>query len=71
MEKRIANVQKNMEKNMDGKLVAVNHEVTGLKTALIEGFDELKDVLVKMEDKTEKPARKVRNTPSGTVIERI
>ncbi len=65
MEKRIANVQKNMEKNMEGKLVAVNHEVTGLKTALIEGFDELKDVLVKMEDKTEKPARKVRNASSG------
>jgi hypothetical protein len=33
-----------------GKLEAVNNEVRGLKTALIEGFDEMKDVLVKMED---------------------
>ena len=54
-----------MEKNMDGKLEAVNDEVTGLKTALIEGFDEMKDVLVRMEDKIEENARKVRNTPSG------
>ena len=35
---------------MEGKLEAVNNEVRGLKTALIEGFDEMKDVLVKMED---------------------
>jgi hypothetical protein len=39
--------------------------VKGLKTALIEGFDEMKDVLVKMEDKIEENARKVRNTASG------
>jgi hypothetical protein len=38
---------------MEGKLEAVNNEVRGLKTALIEGFDETKDVLVKMEDKIE------------------
>ena len=61
MEKRMAD----MEKNMDGKLEVVNNEVTGLKTALIEGFDEMKDVLVKMEDKIEENTRKVRNTPSG------
>jgi N-acetylneuraminic acid mutarotase len=36
-----------------------------LKTALIEGFDEMKDVLVKMEDKIEENTRKVRNTASG------
>ena len=79
MEKRIANVEKNMasmgtkiEKNMErnaadmeGKLEAVNNEVRGLKTALIEGFDEMKDVLVKMEDKKEESTRKVRNTASG------
>ena len=79
MEERIANVEKNMasmgtkiEKNMErnaadmeGKLEAVNNEVKGLKTALIKGFDEMKDVLVKMEDKKEENSRKVRNTASG------
>ena len=68
MDERIANVERNIEKNtadMEGKFEAVNSEVRGLKTALIEGFDEMKDVLVKMEDKIEENARKVRNTPSG------
>jgi hypothetical protein len=50
---------------MEGKLEAVNNEVRGLKTALIEGFDEMKDVLVKMEDKIDENTRKVRNTASG------
>ena len=68
----IANVEKNLEKNMEknaadmeGKLEAVNNQVRGLKTALLEGFDEMKDVLVKMEDKKEENTRKVRNTASG------
>ena len=61
METKVAN----LEKNMDRKLEAVNNEVRGLKTALIEGFDEMKDVLVKMEDKIEENTRKVRNTASG------
>jgi hypothetical protein len=68
MKTEIKNVEKNMEKNaadVEGKLEAVNNEVRGLKTALIEGFDEMKDVLVKMEDKIEENARKVRNTASG------
>jgi K+/H+ antiporter YhaU regulatory subunit KhtT len=68
MNTKIANVEKNMERNaadMEGKLEAVNNEVRGLKTALIEGFDEMKDVLVKMEDKMEENTRKVRNTASG------
>ena len=77
MEKRIANVEKNIatlatnetmadiKTDMEGKLEAVNNEVRGLKTALIEGFDEMKDVLVKMEDKIEENTRKVRNTASG------
>ena len=64
MDERIANVEKNTA-DMEGKLEEVNNEVRGLKTALIEGFDEMKDVLVKMEDKIEENARKVRNTPSG------
>jgi hypothetical protein len=69
---KITNIEKNMERNaadiktdMEGKLEAVNNEVRGLKTALIEGFDEMKDVLVKMEDKIEENTRKVRNTASG------
>ena len=37
----------------------------GLKTALIESFNEMKDVLVKMEDNIKENARKVRNAPSG------
>jgi hypothetical protein len=72
MKTQIANVEKNLEKNMErnaadmeGKLEAVNNEVSGLKTALLEGFDEMKDVLVKMEDKIEENTRKVRNTASG------
>jgi hypothetical protein len=77
MEKRIANVEKNIvtlatnetmadiKTDMGGKLEAVNNEVRGLKIALIEGFDEMKDVLVKMEDKIEENTRKVRNTASG------
>jgi hypothetical protein len=69
METKIANVEKNMVKNMErnaadmeGKLEAVNNEVRGLKTALIECFDEMKDVLVKMKEEN---TRKVRNTASG------
>jgi hypothetical protein len=72
MKTEIANVEKNVKKNMErnaadmeGKLEAVNNEVRGLKTALIKGFDEMKDVLVKMEDKIEENTRKVRNTASG------
>jgi hypothetical protein len=68
MATKMANLEKNMERNaadMEGKLEAVNNEVRGLKTALIEGFDEMKDVFVKMEDKIEENTRKVRNTASG------
>ena len=62
---KITNVERSMEKNtavMEGNLEAVNKEVRGLKTALIEGFDEMKDVLVKMEEM--KDANR-RNAPSG------
>jgi hypothetical protein len=72
VETQIANVEKNMETNMERNtadiktdMEAVNNEVIGLKTALIEGFDEMKDVLVKMEDKIEENTRKVRYTASG------
>jgi hypothetical protein len=65
METKMTNVETNMKTDMEGKLEAVNNEVKGLKTALIDGFDEMKDVLVKMEDKIEENTRKVRNTASG------
>ena len=72
MKTEIANVEKNVEKNMkrnaadiEGKLEAVDNEVRGLKTALVKGFDEMKDVLVKMEDEKEENTRKVRNTASS------
>ena len=51
--------------NMEEKLRAVSNEVKGLKTALVEAFDQMKDVLVKMEEKKDENARKVRNAPSG------
>ena len=76
METNQANAEKNMETNLEKstadlkmdferKLKVVNNEVMGLKTALIERFNEMKDVLVKMDGKTEENARKVRNAPSG------
>ena len=72
METKTANVERNVagdiaeiKTDMEEKLEAVNNKVRGLKAALIECFDEMKDVLVKMEDKTKETARKVRNTPSG------
>ena len=66
--KTLTNLEKKMNKStadIEGKLERVNSEVKGLKTALVEAFDEMKDVLIKMEDKIEKNARKVRNAPSG------
>ena len=68
IETRVANVERIMEKNtadMEGRFQALNNKVTGVETALIEAFNEMKDVLVKMEDKIEENTRKVRNTPSG------
>ena len=71
VEKRNSNVEANVVTmatkmaNMEGKLEVVNNDVTGLKTALIEGFDQMKDVLVKMEDRMKENTRKVRNTASG------
>ncbi|CAB4002333.1 RING finger 151-like [Paramuricea clavata] len=69
MRTKITNIEKNIATNaadikteMEGKLEAVNNEVRGLKTALIEGFDEMKDVLAEMKEEN---TRKVRNTASG------
>ena len=68
LERRMANVETNiahMKTDVEEKLEAVNSEVTGLKTALVEAFDEMKDVLVKMDGKIEDIVRKARNAPSG------
>ena len=64
METRMANMETKMV-NMKTDIEAVNNEVQGLKTAMVEAFDQMKDVLVKMEDKIVENARKVRNAPSG------
>ena len=68
MEKRMANVETKiaqMKTDMDTKFDIANKEVKGLKTALVEAFDQMKDVLIKMEDNIKENARKVRNAPSG------
>ena len=62
---KMAHLEKNIEENVKGKLETVSNKVTGFQTSLIEAFNEMKDVLVKMEDKIEENTRKVRNTPSG------
>ena len=64
VEKIEQNVAQNIA-NMERKLEAVNNEVKGLKTAFVESFDQMKDVLVKMEENIKENARKVRNAPSG------
>ena len=75
VETNLANVEKNMETKLlkleknttdiEGTLEVVNNEVKELKTALVETFDQMKDVLVKMDGKIDEIARKVRNAPSG------
>ena len=68
LDTRMANVETKMahlKTDMDAKFETVNNEVKGLKTASVEAFDQMKDVLVKMDGKIEDIARKVRNAPSG------
>ena len=68
VETRLANVEvkmAQMKTDMNAKFETANNEVKRLKTALVEAFDQMKDVLAKMEDKIEKNARKVRNAPSS------
>ena len=67
MDTRMANMETKMAQmktDIEGKLETVNNEVKGLKTALVEAFDQMKDVLVKMDGKMEEKAKKVRNAPS-------
>ena len=64
METKVEKLETNIAEiktDMEGKFEAVNYDIRGLKTALVESFDRLKDVLVQMEDRITK---KVRNTPS-------
>ena len=68
VETRLANVEVKMvqiKTDMDVKFETVNNEVKGLKTALVEAFDQMKDVLVKLEDKKDENASKIRNASSG------
>ena len=68
VETRLANVEvkmAQMKTDMNAKFETANNEVKRLKTALVEAFDQMKDVLAKMEDQIEKNARKVRNAPSS------
>ena len=67
VETRMANMEAEMvqmKTEVEGQLEAVNDEVKELKTAMVEAFDQIKDILVRMDDKIEKN-RKVRNAPSG------
>ena len=68
VETRLANVEMKMAQmktDLNAKFETVNNEIKGLKTALVEAFDQMKDALVKMEDKKDENARKVTNAPSG------
>ena len=65
---RMANMETKMAQmktDVETKFETVNNQVKGLKTALVEAFDQMKDVLVKMEDNIRENVRKVRNAPSG------
>ena len=71
VETRLANVEvkmAQMKADMDVKFETVNNEVKGLKTTLVQAFDQMKDVLVKMEDKREENARKVRNGKENIIV---
>ena len=51
----------NLEKNMERNAADTKGKLEALKTA----FDQMKDVLVKVEDKIEENPRKRRRTASG------
>ena len=53
-----------MKTEIEAKFGAVNNEVKRLKAVLVDSFDEVKDVLVKMEDRMKENTRKIRNTPA-------
>ena len=45
--------------DMEAQLSSVNNEVKRMKTAFVERFDQMKDVLVKMEDRMKENTRKI------------
>ena len=68
MDTRMENMETKMDQmktDIEGRFETVNNEVKGLKTALVEAFDQLKDVLVKMESNIKENARKIGYAPSG------
>ena len=79
IEKKIATINKNVEgmetkigrriadakADVEEKLGTVNNEVKELKTTLVESFEKVNDVLVKMENRIKENTRKIRNTSSG------
>ena len=63
VEAQMTNLRTNIGKNtvnIEKKLDAVNNDVRGFQTALVDAFNEMKGVLVKVDGKKE-----VRNKPSG------
>ena len=68
MDTRMANMETKMAQmktDNEGKFETGNNEVKGLKTALVEAFDQMKDVLVKIDGKMEEKSRKVKNASRG------
>ena len=76
VERKIGMLEKKMETNivksiadiktdMEGELREVNNEVKGLKTALVESVDQMKDVLIKMEVRITENTKKLRNRTCG------
>ena len=65
---KMTNLETDFEKstvNMEKRLDAINNDVTGLQKTLIGAFNEMKDVLVKLDSNKAENTRKVRNKPSG------
>ena len=68
MDTRMANMETKMAQmktDIEGKFETVNNEVKGLKIALVEAFDQMKDILVRMDRKIDENAREVKNAQSG------
>ena len=65
IETKLTDLEKNMadkHTHIEGKIETVDNKVAGPNTAFIEGFNELKDVLLEIKQENTKVSRK---TPSG------
>ena len=58
MERNVVTKVSEMEKTLATSMKNIERNVTRLKTAMVEDFDEIKDVLVKVDDKIEENQRK-------------